>query len=84
MEISYDFSYKFWDKGIATQAVSSITDFAFKKMNAQRIQATVAVDNEQSIKLLELCDYKNEGTLLNFFKLQRTIKNAYMHAKVSN
>lgn len=84
LEISYDLNYKFWHKGIATEAVASITDFAFKKMNARRIQATVATDNERSINLLESCQYKKEGILKSFFNLQGTIKDAYMYAKLSN
>jgi len=82
LELSYELSYKFWGKGIATKSVIAITDLAFKKMNARRIQATVAVDNERSIKLLEACKYKREGTLKNYFNLHGVIKDAYMYAKI--
>ena len=82
LEISYDLNYDFWGKGIVTRSVNAITDFAFKKMSAQRVQATVVTDNKRSIKVLELSGYKKEGTLLSYFKLQGTTKDGYMYAKV--
>ncbi|NRA73207.1 MAG: GNAT family N-acetyltransferase [Rickettsiales bacterium] len=84
LEISYELSYKHWGKGIAKEAVCSITNFGLRDMNAQRIQATVATDNERSIKLLESCQYQREGTLKSFFNLQGTIKHGYMYAKTLN
>ena len=82
LEISYDLNYNFWGRGIMTKAVNAVTDFAFEKMSAQRVQATVATDNTRSIKVLELSGYKREGVISNYFKLQGVIKNGYMYARV--
>jgi len=82
LEISYDLNYTFWGNGFVTKSVNAITDLALKNPSAQRVQATVATDNERSIKVLELCGYKREAILLKYYKLQGIIKDGYMYAKV--
>ncbi len=78
-EISYDLDYEFWGKGMMTKAVKSISDFAFQTMKLQRIQATVAIDNIPSIKVLEKSGYIQEGLMKNFGVLQDKGKDFYMY-----
>ena len=82
LEISYDLDYNFWGNGFVTKSVNAITDLAFKKLHARRVQATVATDNNRSIKVLELCEYKKEGVLSKYYTLQGITKDGYMYAKV--
>jgi len=83
VELAYDLSYAFWGKGIMTRAVDAVTKFSLEKMLAQRIQATVVTDNDRSIKVLERCGYKREGTLKKYFNLHNQVKDSYMYGKVS-
>ena len=81
LEISYDLNHKFWGKGIITKAVCIVTDYIFDNSTAQRVQATVATDNERSIKVLERSGYQKEGMLSSYFNLKGVVKDAYMFAK---
>ena len=79
-EISYDLDYNYWGKGIMTKAVKAISDFCMETMRAQRIQATVALDNVPSIKVLEKSGYVAEGILKKYGVLQGEVKDFYMYA----
>jgi [ribosomal protein S5]-alanine N-acetyltransferase len=81
-EISYDIDHNYWGKGFATAAVRAMTDFAFLKMQVKRIQATVAVHNLASIKVLEKVGYQREGMMSNYGILEGKSKDFYMYAKI--
>ncbi len=81
-EISYDLAYDYWGKGIMTEAIGIITDFAFEKMDVRRVQATVAVDNIGSVRVLEKNLYKMEGRLKNYGILHNQSKDFFMFARV--
>lgn len=80
VEISYDLCPDYWGKGLMTQVVRAITNFAFDKMDVLRSQATVATDNISSIRVLEKCGYKNEGILKKFAVLHGESRDFYMYA----
>jgi [ribosomal protein S5]-alanine N-acetyltransferase len=80
VEISYDLSYKYWGSGIMTSVVKSLTEFAFSKMNAKRIQATVVDFNKGSIRVLEKCGYKEEGLMKSFGVIQGKSHGFYMYS----
>jgi ribosomal-protein-alanine N-acetyltransferase len=82
LEISYDLDYNFWGKGIITKAVNAITSLILKESSVQRVQATVSLDNERSINVLERCNYTREGVLVNYFNLNGIKKDAYMYARI--
>ncbi len=80
-EISYDLNHSYWGKGITTKAVQAIVDFALKNMNVQRVQATVAIDNMPSIKVLEKNGFKREGVMEKYGFLKDEARDFYMYAK---
>jgi len=53
----------YWGRGITTDAISLITDFGFKVLNLNRIQAGAFADNIGSINALEKNGYKREAVL---------------------
>lgn len=79
-EISYDLDYNFWGRGITTEAIGKIIKFAKDEMKLQRIQATVALDNVPSIKVLEKNSFQKEGILKNYGVLEEKTKDFYMYA----
>jgi ribosomal-protein-alanine N-acetyltransferase len=79
-EISYDLSRKYWNSGIMTKVVSAITAFAFNVMDVKRIQATIVTFNSASVRVLEKCDYHQEGVLKNFGILHGKQEDFYMHS----
>jgi ribosomal-protein-alanine N-acetyltransferase len=49
--------------GIATEAARGLTDYAFSKLNAERVWATVLKGNAGSPEVLRACGMRLEGTL---------------------
>ncbi len=50
-------------KGIASEAMKSVIQHAFNKMNLHRLEAEVIEFNKASIKLMEKFGFKKEGVL---------------------
>lgn len=81
-EISYDLDYNFWRRGIMSRAVSAISNFCLQNMQVQRIQATVAIDNIPSIKVLEKSGFYRESMLKSFGVLHNESKDFYMYVRL--
>lgn len=62
-EIGYWLSEAYWGRGIATAALRSLTDYAFKEFNLTRVYALPYARNAASIKVLEKAGYVCEGVL---------------------
>lgn len=62
-ELGYDLSRNYWGKGVMTQAVRVALRWGFETLEANRIQATVMVDNVGSARVLEKNGFQQEGTL---------------------
>lgn len=81
-EISYDIDHEYWGRGFATAIVTEMVRFAFSKMKVKRIQATVAVHNAASIRVLEKVGFTREGLLSNYGVLDGVSRDFYMYSKV--
>ena len=79
-EISYDLNYDYWGKGIMTQAIKAIVDFASNEMKVQRIQGTVELDNMPSIRVLEKAGFTRESILKQYGVLNGQVRDFYMYA----
>lgn len=79
-ELSYDLSQKFWGRGIMTRSIEKIIDFSFNDLGLVRIQATVGMHNERSIKILEKLNFKREGELAKYECLEDKFFDFYMYA----
>jgi [ribosomal protein S5]-alanine N-acetyltransferase len=80
-ELSYDLDPNFWNQGITTNAIEALSKFALEDMNVQRIQATVALDNYGSIRVLEKNGFKREGILDKYGYLNGEMVDFYMYSK---
>ena len=60
-EIGYFISKAFWGKGLATQAVKKMTEYAFANFDIIRIEAGVFDFNKSSMKVLEKNGYYLES-----------------------
>jgi [ribosomal protein S5]-alanine N-acetyltransferase len=65
-EISYDLSEDYWQQGIMSKAMNVAIEYAFNKLLINRIQASTIKENIASIKILEKCNFKFDGTLDEF------------------
>ena len=62
-EIGYWVGEPFWGKGIATEAVKAVTQYAFEHFGLERIYANVFESNPASARVLEKAGYTQEGLL---------------------
>jgi [ribosomal protein S5]-alanine N-acetyltransferase len=62
-EIAYTLAHAYWNQGIMTRAIRAIVHYGFSHMALNRIQATVAVGNKASQRVLEKVGFQCEGVL---------------------
>ncbi|GFP76204.1 GNAT family N-acetyltransferase [Clostridium fungisolvens] len=62
-EIGYGLNRDVWNKGYGTEAIKTITKFAFEKVKVNRIEATVTFGNDASVKALIRSGFLQEGIL---------------------
>jgi len=62
-EIAYELAPRYWRRGIAKDAVRTAIHHGFTAMALARIEATVMVANQPSIRLLEGAGFTREGRL---------------------
>ncbi len=62
-EIGYWLGKDFIGKGIITRAAKTLTDYAFKHWDVQRVFLGIATDNPRSIAVAERLGFTIEGTL---------------------
>ncbi|MCJ8282257.1 MAG: GNAT family N-acetyltransferase [Rivularia sp. ALOHA_DT_140] len=65
-EIGYELSKAYWRQGIMTEALTAMIKFGFEKMDLNRIEATVMLDNIASMTLLEKLGFTQEGILREY------------------
>jgi [ribosomal protein S5]-alanine N-acetyltransferase len=62
-EVGYWLAEDFWGKGIATEAMRQITEYAFGSLNFRKLYATALAPNIASMRVLEKCGYQREAIL---------------------
>lgn len=62
-EIGYWLAERFWGRGIATEAVRLVSEYAFDKCNLLRLFALPFADNVRSTRVLEKAGYTREAIL---------------------
>jgi ribosomal-protein-alanine N-acetyltransferase len=61
-ELAYWLSESHWKKGIISEAIKSVIDFAFNSLNLNRIEISAFVENKASNNLAKKLGFKYEGT----------------------
>ncbi len=60
---------KFWGKGLATECVTLLIDYAFRKLNLHRLYGGANIENTSSLKIFEKLGFSEEGiSKEGFFK----------------
>ena len=62
-EIGYWLGEEYWGNGIATKALTQMTDYAFSVLRYRKLFAEVLSENKASMRVLEKCGYELEGIL---------------------
>ena len=78
--LGYWLSEEFWGKGIITEAVKLMTQYAFDHLDIIRIQAGVLDKNPASMRVLEKAGYTKEGVLRNAAIKRGDIMDEHVYA----
>ena len=66
-EIGYDLSKEYWKKGIMNEAMDAVLRFGFEKMELNRIQAFVHIENIASYSILRKNGFSCEGVIRDMY-----------------
>lgn len=81
-EIGYWLGEPFWGRGIATAALSALTDYAFAHYDLIRLFAYVFEWNPASMRVLEKAGYAYEGRLRKSATKDGKTVDQFLYAKV--
>jgi ribosomal-protein-alanine N-acetyltransferase len=80
--LGYWLGEEFWGRGIATEAIKLMTNYAFSTLDIVRIQAGVLSNNHRSMRVLEKAGYINEGVLKNNISKNGLILDEWIYGMV--
>ncbi|TYS15392.1 GNAT family N-acetyltransferase [Rossellomorea vietnamensis] len=66
-EVGFGLSPEYWQKGIMRETLSEVIKFGFNNLDFNRIEALTSPGNIRSRKLLEKCNFKEEGYLRDYY-----------------
>jgi len=81
-EIGYWLGEEYWNRGIVTEAVIALTDYAFHTLGMSRVHAEVFQGNAASMKVLEKAGYVREGVLQKSVFKDRQWVDEVIYARV--
>ena len=82
-EVWFQYDFKFWNKGYATESLRKILDFGFENLDLHRIEAGCAVDNIGSISVLEKVGMTREAHTRKLLPLKSGWSDNYGYAILS-
>jgi ribosomal-protein-alanine N-acetyltransferase len=81
-EIGYWLGETFWGRGIATEALNAVTEWAFRELRLVRLYAKVFARNEASARVLEKAGYTFEGRSQSHYFRDDQFIDGLLYAKV--
>ncbi|MEQ8279809.1 MAG: GNAT family N-acetyltransferase [Deltaproteobacteria bacterium] len=77
-EIGFAFARSEWGKGVASEAVTAVFDFAFERFGMLRIEADVDPENTRSLAMLERFGFQREGYLRERYRVGGGVQDTVM------
>lgn len=81
-EVGYWLGEEYWDKGIASEALTAITKYAFANFDLVRLYAGVFECNKSSIRVLEKAGYSFEARLRKAVTKNGVTMDEFLFAKI--
>jgi ribosomal-protein-alanine N-acetyltransferase len=78
--LGYWLGQDFWGRGIMTEAIKLVTNYAFEDFDIIRIQATVNENNPASMRVLEKAAFAKEATMKNAIIKYGKVMDEYLFA----
>lgn len=82
-EVWFQYDYKFWNKGYATESLRKIIEFGFVNLKLHRIEAGCAIENIGSISVLEKVGMFREAHTRSLLPLKSGWSDNYGYAILS-
>lgn len=74
----------FKEKGIMTEAIFSIIEYGFKKMDLNRIEAYIEPANIPSLKIIKNLNFKQEGYLREHYRKNNVVEDSLVFSLLKN
>lgn len=71
-------------KGIATEALQAVCQFAFEDVGIHRLEAYVSPRNVGSVRVLEKAQFEREGLLKQLLYVNGTWEDHYLYARLED
>ncbi len=81
-ELGYWLAEPFWNQGIITKAIQTVTEYAFDRFGLVRIYAEPYASNSASSKVLEKAGFQLEGRLKGNVYKNGKIMDQFVYAKI--
>jgi ribosomal-protein-alanine N-acetyltransferase len=82
-EIGYWLGEHYWGRGIVTEALTLVSDYAFRSFNLLRLFALPFEENIASVRVLEKAGYVREGLLRSSSVKFGKPRDQYIYAKLN-
>ncbi len=82
-EVWFQYDFRYWNKGYATESLRRILDFGFQDLKLHRIEAGCAVENYGSISVLEKVGMTREAHTRKLLPLKSGWSDNYGYAILS-
>ena len=79
-EIGYWLGERYWNRGIATEALQAVTAEAFRRFEITRLYAVPFADHAASVRVLEKAGYVKEGHLRQSAIKGGKIRDQFLYA----
>ena len=70
-------------RGVASRALTLLTDWALDELALERVELRITVENEPSIRVAEKCGYEREGVLRSVHFKQGRRNNVAVYARLA-
>jgi RimJ/RimL family protein N-acetyltransferase len=81
-EVGYWLGEEYWNRGIVTEAVVAVSEYAFNTLGMTRLHAEVFQGNTGSMRVLEKAGYLREGVLRKSVYKDREWVDEVVYAKI--
>jgi ribosomal-protein-alanine N-acetyltransferase len=77
VDVGYDLKEKFWGNGYMQESMKEIISFAINKMHIKEISASIYIDNQRSIHLVENLGFVLTGSSYEVFRDKKYLHNRH-------
>lgn len=82
-QIGYWIGERHQGKGVMTEALGALCNFAFSELGLHRLEAASIPDNTRSIRILEKAGFAREGYLRSYLKINGFWRDHVLYARIN-